>query len=130
MTFNKDIYLNTFSNNDKTHYYYDIASLVKKYGKSISEYPYSIRILLEQALRQYDGINVTQAHLEDLIDWHNKQEISEYPFKPMRVLLQDFTGVPAIVDLASMRDAMQKLNEDPSKINPDIKVEILKEAIL
>lgn len=125
MTFNKDIYLNTFSNNDKTHYYYDIASLVKKYGKSISEYPYSIRILLEQALRQYDGINVTQAHLEDLIDWHNKQEISEYPFKPMRVLLQDFTGVPAIVDLASMRDAMQKLNEDPSKINPDIKVDLV-----
>lgn len=81
--------------------------------------PYSIRILLELALRNCDEFNITKVDVEKILDWNNnyKKDI-EIPFKPARVILQDFTGVPLIVDLAGMRDAMIRLNNDPTKINP------------
>ncbi|TXG67603.1 hypothetical protein EZV62_008878 [Acer yangbiense] len=81
--------------------------------------PYSIRILLESAIRNCDNFQVTKEDVEKIIDWENTSpKLVEIPFKPARVLLQDFTGVPAVVDLACMRDSMKNLGSDPRKINP------------
>ena len=99
---------------------YRIYSLQAPGGRQdISRLPYSLKILLENLLRHEDGVNITRADITALVDWDPKakpeQEIS---FTPARVLMQDFTGVPAVVDLAAMRDAMQSLGGDPEKINP------------
>lgn len=88
--------------------------------------PYSIRYLLESAIRNCDGFQITEKDVENIIDWENTApKLVEIPFKPARVLLQDFTGVPAIVDLASMRDAMARLGDDPGKIDPLIPVDLV-----
>ncbi|MEO7112714.1 MAG: aconitase family protein, partial [Polyangiaceae bacterium] len=88
--------------------------------------PYSLKILLENLLRTEDGTSVTAEDIEALADWKPKAEPNrEIAFTPSRVLLQDFTGVPAIVDLAAMRDAMVKLGGDPKKINPLQAVELV-----
>ncbi|KAL0354141.1 UNVERIFIED_CONTAM: Aconitate hydratase, cytoplasmic [Sesamum angustifolium] len=88
--------------------------------------PYSIRILLESAIRNCDGFQVTKEDVEKIIDWENTSpKLVEIPFKPARVLLQDFTGVPAVVDLACMRDAMNKLGSDSNKINPLVPVDLV-----
>ncbi|KAK1583149.1 hypothetical protein Q3G72_021355 [Acer saccharum] len=85
----------------------------------IDRLPYSIRILLESAIRNCDNFQVTKEDVEKIIDWENTSpKLVEIPFKPARVLLQDFTGVPAVVDLACMRDSMKNLGSDPQKINP------------
>src|SRR5437868_4682375 len=88
-------------------------------GISTKHLPYSLRILLENLLRTEDGRNVTAEEIRALATWnrHSKPE-KEIAFTPSRVLLQDFTGVPAIVDLAAMRDAMKRLSGDPALINP------------
>ena len=81
--------------------------------------PFSLKILLENLLRNEDGVTVTRADIEALAAWDPKAEPSrEIQYRPARVLMQDFTGVPAVVDLAAMRDAMQALGGDPKKINP------------
>ncbi|HYY16826.1 MAG TPA: aconitate hydratase AcnA, partial [Gammaproteobacteria bacterium] len=86
---------------------------------TINRLPYSLKILLENLLRCEDGINVTQDDIAALANWDPKAEPDrEIAFTPARVLMQDFTGVPAVVDLAAMRDAMQKLGGDPARINP------------
>ncbi|KNA06863.1 hypothetical protein SOVF_177160 [Spinacia oleracea] len=92
----------------------------------VEKLPYSIRILLESAIRNCDGFQVTKNDVEKIIDWENSApKLVEIPFKPARVLLQDFTGVPAVVDLAAMRDAMKNLNSDPNKINPLVPVDLV-----
>ncbi|KAK9024688.1 hypothetical protein V6N11_004846 [Hibiscus sabdariffa] len=92
----------------------------------IDRLPYSIRILLESAIRNCDNFQVTKDDVEKIIDWENTSPKQvEIPFKPARVLLQDFTGVPAVVDLASMRDAMKNLGNDPKKINPLVPVDLV-----
>lgn len=92
----------------------------------IDKLPYSIRILLESAIRNCDGFQVKKEDVEKIIDWENTSPKQvEIPFKPARVLLQDFTGVPAVVDLACMRDAMDKLGSDPNKINPLVPVDLV-----
>ncbi|TVU38891.1 hypothetical protein EJB05_12286, partial [Eragrostis curvula] len=92
----------------------------------IDRLPYSIRYLLESAIRNCDGFQITEEDVEKIIDWENTAPKNvEIPFKPARVLLQDFTGVPAIVDLASMRDAMARLGDDPGKIDPMIPVDLV-----
>ena len=81
--------------------------------------PYALKILLENLLRNEDGVSVKSGDIENLLTWNpNSEESSEIGFMPSRVLLQDFTGVPVVVDLASMRDAMEKLGGDPNLINP------------
>ena len=92
----------------------------------IAEMPFSIRVLLESVLRNCDGFEVTEEDVKNLAAWNarNSPEI-EIPFKPARVVLQDFTGVPAVVDLAAMRSAMQRLGGDPKKINPLIPVDLV-----
>ncbi|XP_031270938.1 aconitate hydratase 3, mitochondrial-like [Pistacia vera] len=92
----------------------------------IDKLPYSIRILLESAIRNCDNFQVKKEDVEKIIDWENTAPKQvEIPFKPARVLLQDFTGVPAVVDLACMRDAMNKLGSDSNKINPLVPVDLV-----
>ncbi|KAL0543451.1 hypothetical protein IC582_018547 [Cucumis melo] len=92
----------------------------------IERLPYSIRILLESAIRNCDEFAVKAKDVEKIIDWENTApKLVEIPFKPARVLLQDFTGVPAVVDLACMRDAMNRLGGDSNKINPLVPVDLV-----
>jgi aconitate hydratase len=94
-------------------------SALTKHGVSLESLPYSLRILLENLLRHEDGKSVTAEDIEFLAKWDAKAEPSrEIAYMPARVLMQDFTGVPAVVDLAAMRDAMRSLGGDPEKINP------------
>ena len=86
---------------------------------NIDQLPYSIRVLLENLLRHEDGKTVTKSDIEAVAKWNAKSEPqTEIAFRPSRVLLQDFTGVPAVVDLAAMRDAYKRMGGDPSRINP------------
>lgn len=92
----------------------------------LKKLPYSIRVLLESVLRQADGRIITDKHIENLAHWDaNSKNDGEVPFKPARVILQDFTGVPAVVDLASLRKAMADLGGDPEDINPEIPVDLV-----
>ncbi|MBX3097590.1 MAG: aconitate hydratase AcnA [Fimbriimonadaceae bacterium] len=98
--------------------YYSFAKLEEQ-GHNLSRLPYSLKVLLENLLRREDDVNVTRDDIEALMAWDPAAIPSkEIAFTPARVLLQDFTGVPCIVDLASMRDAMTELGGDPDKINP------------
>ncbi|CAM6086179.1 unnamed protein product [Calypogeia fissa] len=101
-------------------------SLPKLNDKRIDKLPYSIRILLESAVRNCDNFSVSDKDVEKIIDWEKSspQQV-EIPFKPARVILQDCTRVPAVVDLAAMRDAMKSLNGDPQKINPLVPVDLV-----
>src|ERR1700733_9996202 len=103
---------------NRTYEIFRLKSLEQK-GIRLSRLPYSLRILLENLLRQEDGKSVTADDIEFLAKWDPKAEPSrEIAYMPARVLMQDFTGVPAIVDLAAMRDAMRVLGGNPEKINP------------
>ncbi|MCZ6770668.1 MAG: aconitate hydratase AcnA [Proteobacteria bacterium] len=102
---------------DTTYTIFSVARLAGKYP--IEKLPFSQKILLENMLRHEDGVAVTKDDIEALANWDAKAAPSqEIAFTPARVLMQDFTGVPAVVDLAAMRDAMTKLGGDPTKINP------------
>src|SRR5262249_57045857 len=95
-------------------------------GHDVARLPFSLKILLENLVRHEDGVTVTAEDIKALASWDPKAEPdTEIAFRPSRVLLQDFTGVPAIVDLAAMRDAMQRLGGDPRKINPLQPVELV-----
>ncbi|XP_066155244.1 cytoplasmic aconitate hydratase-like [Euwallacea fornicatus] len=110
-------YLKTLSIGGKEYNYYDISALGEKYN----HLPYSIRILLESAVRNCDNFSITEQDVKNIYNWEINQaseEGIEVPFKPARVILQDFTGVPAVVDFAVMRDAIKDLGGDPEKINP------------
>ena len=89
----------------KTYRYYSLASLAETYP-SLARLPFSLKVLLENLLRNQDESSVTAADIEALANWADSGEGSEIAFRPSRVLMQDFTGVPAVVDLAAMRDAM------------------------
>lgn len=106
---------------------YKIASLndLEAEGKNISKLPFSIRILLENVIRNHDGFAVTDEHLETLTNWNPKGSDREIPFKPARVLMQDFTGVPAVVDMASIRAEVIRKGGDGTKINPAIPVDLV-----
>ncbi len=107
---------------------YQIAHLpaLEKRGHNLSRLPYSIRILLENLLRREDGDVVPAKDIEAVINWNPKKDPdTEIQFMPARVILQDFTGVPAVVDLAAMRDAMKKLGGNPDKINPQQPVQLV-----
>ena len=105
---------------------YRIQKLAEDGIAEVSRLPYSIKILLEAALRQCDGFEITREDVERIARWSpetaGKEEI---PFKPARVVMQDFTGVPAVVDLAVMRDAVADLGGDPEKVNPLIPVDLV-----
>ncbi|MBL6768482.1 MAG: aconitate hydratase AcnA [Alphaproteobacteria bacterium] len=103
---------------DQTYTYYSLPELAKTYP-SIHKLPYSLKVLLENLLRNHDGDTVTDDDIIAVANWaDNKGDANEIAFRPARVLMQDFTGVPAVVDLAAMRDAMSAIGGDPEKINP------------
>ena len=108
-----------------TYTYIDINVLVDYGYKEVAALPYSIRVLLESAIRQYDGKKITLEHIKSLANWHTAPATDEVVFMPSRVLLQDFTGVPAVVDLAAMREAVGKAGLPPSTINPVIPVDLV-----
>ncbi|MGW8144371.1 MAG: aconitate hydratase AcnA [Anaerolineales bacterium] len=92
----------------------------------LGKLPFSIRIMLESVLRQCNEVEITSNHVKNLAAWKPRfEDKSSFPFKPARVIMQDFTGVPAIVDLAAMRSAMARLGGDPQKINPVIPVDLV-----
>lgn len=115
----------TLSVNGKDYTYYDITSL-EQYGLGdTSRLPCSLKILLESALRNYDDKLVTMEHIERIASWSGHSTRDEIPFTPTRIILQDFTGVPVVVDLAAMRTAMHESGADASKINPIIPVDLV-----
>ena len=110
----------------KTYAFYSLAAAEKNGLKGISRLPFSMKVLLENLLRSEDGRSVTKEDLQAVAQWlKTKTSDREIPFRPARVLMQDFTGVPAVVDLAAMRDAMKALGGDPKKINPLVPVDLI-----
>jgi aconitate hydratase len=109
----------------KSYAYYSLPKAEETLG-DISRLPFSMKVLLENLLRFEDGKTVTRDDLQAMVDWQKERKISrEIQYRPARVLMQDFTGVPAVVDLAAMRDAMQHLGGDPQKINPLVPVHLV-----
>ena len=105
--------------------YYSLAKAAEVLG-DISRLPFSMKVLLENLLRFEDGVSVTRDDLQAMVDWQKERRISrEIQYRPARVLMQDFTGVPAVVDLAAMRDAMKSLGGNPQKINPLVPVHLI-----
>ncbi len=105
---------------------YRLSFLEKSNIGKVAQLPFSMKVMLESVLRQCDGSAITEDDVVSLANWNAKATpIKELPFKPVRVLLQDFTGVPAIVDLAAMRSAVKRLGGDPKKINPLIPVDLV-----
>ncbi|MBX6381211.1 MAG: aconitate hydratase, partial [Thermoflavifilum aggregans] len=104
--------------------YYSLPELEKQ-GYAIHRLPFSIRILLENALRHFDDFAITRDQVDTLLHWQPRGMDKDIPFKPARVLMQDFTGVPAVVDIASLRDEMARKGKDPEKINPLIPVDLV-----
>src|SRR5438874_92644 len=110
----------------KTYAFYSLAAAEKNGLKGISRLPFSMKVLLENLLRFEDGRTVTKEDIQAVAQWlKTKSSEREIPFRPARVLMQDFTGVPAVVDLAAMRDAMKHLGGDPAKINPLVPVDLV-----
>jgi aconitate hydratase len=108
----------TLHSGNRAYTFYSLPALASR-GFNLSRLPFSLKILLENLLRREDGVNVTAAEIESLANWDAKAEPSrEIAYMPARVLMQDFTGVPAIVDLAAMRDAIKTLGGDPERVNP------------
>jgi len=109
-----------------TYSYFSLPALVDAVGGSVARFPVSIKILLESVMRTEDGVLVTAEDVEALAAYDPKDPSNqELPFLPARVLLQDFTGVPAVVDLAAMRSAVKRFGVDPSRINPQIPVDLV-----
>ena len=116
----------SFNTGSGTAGIYRLDQLEKQGLGQVSRLPFSIRVLLEAVLRNCDGYLVTENDVRALAAWHAAAPAkSEIPFKPARVVLQDFTGVPCVVDLAAMRSAMKRLGGDPKKINPLIPVDLV-----
>ena len=103
---------------------YRLDALQEKFD--VARLPFSLKVLLENLLRTEDGVSVRKEDIAALASWdHNAEPSEEIAFTPARVVMQDFTGVPAIVDLAALRDAMSDLGGDPEKINPLVDVDLV-----
>ena len=111
----------------KDYVYYSLAEAEKNGLEGISKLPYTMKVLLENLLRNEDGNSVRKADIQAVANWLNDKGAAGYEiaYRPARVLMQDFTGVPAVVDLAAMRDAMVSLGGDPEKINPLVPVDLV-----
>jgi aconitate hydratase len=116
----------TLKAGSKTYAYFSLPTAERNGLKGISRLPFSMKVLLENLLRNEDGRTVTRDDIKAVAEWlKTKSSDHEIAFRPARVLMQDFTGVPAVVDLAAMRDAMKELGGDPRKINPQIPVDLV-----
>ena len=109
----------------KEHSFFSLPALARKYP-NVKRLPRSIRIVLESVLRHCDGTKVTAEHVEQLANWKpNAPRVDEIPFTVARVLLQDFTGVPLLVDLAAMRAAAQRVGTNPKRVEPLVPVDLV-----
>lgn len=117
----------TLTAGGKTYTYYSLPDAEKNGLPGISKLPFSMKVLLENLLRNEDGRSVTKADIENFVAWLDDKGKAgkEIGFRPARVLMQDFTGVPAVVDLAAMRDGVKALGGDPQKINPLVPVDLV-----
>lgn len=112
--------------NGRKYSYFSLQALADSGNSQVLELPASIKVLLENQLRHCDGVTVNERHINDLINWQQSQHQStEIMFTPVRVLMQDFTGVPAVVDLAAMRDAVAARGKNPQLINPVNRVDLV-----
>ncbi|MBY9063917.1 aconitate hydratase AcnA [Sphingomonas yunnanensis] len=115
----------TLTAGGKTYDYFALKAAEAKFG-DISRLPFSMKVLLENMLRFEDGVTVTEADVKAIVDWQQERRSDrEIQYRPARVLMQDFTGVPCVVDLAAMRDAITKLGGDAAKINPQVPVHLV-----
>lgn len=110
---------------DRSYVIYDINQLEKQGLGDVSKLPFSIKVILEAAVRGFDGKSVTTEHINQLLNWTKNKSEKEIAFKPARIVLQDFTGVPAVVDLSALRSAMARAGGDPKRINPLIPVDLV-----
>ncbi|MCU6711902.1 aconitate hydratase AcnA [Paenibacillus sp. J5C_2022] len=115
----------TLQSGGKDYNYYRLNGLQEQGLGDVSKLPFSIKVLLEAAVRQFDGRAITPEHVKQLASWASGREDKEIPFIPARIVLQDFTGVPVVVDLAAMRDTVKKAGGDPKKINPLVPVDLV-----
>lgn len=112
--------------NGQSYRYYSLKALEEQGEAGVAQLPFSIKVLLEAALRQFDGRAITQDHVKQLTNWAADRDANkEIPFIPARIVLQDFTGVPVVVDLAAMRDTVKKAGGDPKQINPLVPVDLV-----
>jgi len=109
---------------EETFSYYSLQEMENQ-GFNIKKMPFSIRILLENALRNFDDFAITKENIETLLNWKSEASDKDIPFKPARVLMQDFTGVPAVVDIASLRAEVARRGKNPDEINPLIPVDLV-----
>lgn len=126
----KDFFSNcrTLEVGGKNYRYYDLQALEEQGLGKISNLPFSIKVLLEAAVRQFDGRAITHEHVKQIAGWgegQDQDDSKEIPFIPARIVLQDFTGVPVVVDLAAMRDTVKKAGGDPKQINPLVPVDLV-----
>ncbi|MFL2897442.1 MAG: aconitate hydratase AcnA [Candidatus Pelagibacter sp.] len=118
--------LKSININSKEYKYYSLIEAEKNGLTGISTLPKSLKVLLENLLRYQDDITVTQSQIEAIKDWlKEKKSSTEIAYRPARVLLQDYTGIPAVADLAAMREAVKEKNKDPKKINPLSSVDLV-----
>ena len=118
---NKNSYksLKKITVNDKKYNYYSLNEAEKNGLEGINKLPKSLKVLLENLLRYEDDLSVTKSQIEAIKNWLNtKKSKTEIAYRPARVLLQDYTGIPAVADLAAMREAVKEKNKDPNTINP------------
>ncbi len=104
--------------------YYDLKEFSRE-GFDVEEFPFSIRVLLENIIRNQNELTFTQTHLDTILNWKPKPASAEIPYLPARVLMQDFTGVPSIVDIASIRSEVARKNKDATLINPQVPVDLI-----
>ena len=111
---------------EASYSYFSLPEAAKALGRDFSRWPCSLKVLLENLLRHEDGKRVTKRSIEGVAAWGEKGKSGEeIPFRPARVVMQDFTGVPAVVDLAVMRDAVRELGGDPQRVNPQVPVDLV-----
>ena len=125
---NKNSYksLTSINIDGKTYKYFSLAEAENNGLDGISKLPKSIKVLLENLLRYEDDVSVTKNQIDAIKDWlKNKKSSTEIAYRPARVLLQDYTGIPAVADLAAMREAIKEKNKDPKSINPLSQVDLV-----
>jgi len=122
----KNQFKKTLQIDNKTYTYFWLDAIASYYNITLSKIPYTIRILLENLLSHYDGEIVTQEDIEKLAKWKkNQDEVAEIAYFPSRVVMQDFTGVPCIVDFAALREAMLAYGGNPADINPVVPIDLI-----
>ncbi|MFC5702487.1 aconitate hydratase AcnA [Cohnella faecalis] len=109
----------------QSYRYYRLQALEEQGLGPVSKLPFSIKVLLEAAIRQHDGRGITNEHVKQLATWAEGREDKEIPLIPARIVLQDFTGVPVVVDLAAMRETVKQAGGDPNRINPLVPVDLV-----